>query len=781
MCGILGQVTRDPRFIADADRLAAARDTLTHRGPDEAGLWIRPGVALAHRRLKVLDLTHGQQPITDPQSHAAMVYNGEVYNFLDLQRHYRDSAGLTFDTRCDTELVFKALNHEGEAALPRFNGMFALAHWDDRRRSLLLVRDRLGKKPLYWYADGERLVFASELKAILRWLDRKFEVDPTALDEFFTRGYVLSPRTIFRGIHKLPAGCTLKLDAHPDRWNWAVEPWWEFQPRETPVEPGAVLDELDALLTDAVRMRLISDVPIGCLLSGGIDSSLVTALAAKVSSGPVSAFSIGFDGDDAFNELPYAKMVAERHGCRWFHKSVAAGDFMSMLDEAAPFYDEPFGNFTMFSMRRLATLAREQLVVVLTGQGGDEISAGYPGRYNWVADSEAMARDRGQASRFAPAVDDMVNHLRTSSFLPWKQGREAILGRGLLDAIDRAAGPADGLLPFWNRYPSLGRLNNVLHADTRTNLPDYLIVLEERMTMSRSLEARNPLLDYRVVEFMLSLPARFKITDGPQRRNKWALHELARRYVPAEAIDRPKRGFTPPLNLWITGNAAAIAERFRESAGMTRGVFSPAWEKYLGEGRYDNNTVMPLFYSLMLTAWAKEYGRYIAGWPTDSSSFQAPRTTHDAPSFNSPRARAALRQQDTTAISESRWFCQVLANLPAGAPVRVVGEEREWFEFLAKGSGHPAAAGGDAAALMIVGTEAAEVFASGTADVSPPHAILLFIPFAQSAITETQALLRRVAARAQLAGSQAIPISADRAVLVARGTCGTLAAAPSAA
>jgi asparagine synthase (glutamine-hydrolysing) len=265
MCGILGVVYADPKHEADHAKLAAARDSLTHRGPDEAGLWHRPGVAMAHRRLKVLDLTHGQQPMVTDDQRYAVVYNGEIYNFRELQEHYQEQ-GLSFQTQCDTEVLFKALNQDGPDAIERFNGMFAFAHWDDKQRKLTLARDRLGQKPLYWYRDDEQLVYASELEALLMFLERKFPLDPVALDQYFARGYILSPRTIFQGVSKFPAGCSLTLSAAGDTWHAAVEPYGDVQTHAVPDDPEEVLDELEELLRDAVRLRLVSDVPIGCLL-----------------------------------------------------------------------------------------------------------------------------------------------------------------------------------------------------------------------------------------------------------------------------------------------------------------------------------------------------------------------------------------------------------------------------------------------------------------------------------------------------------------------------------
>ncbi|MFK7788166.1 MAG: asparagine synthase (glutamine-hydrolyzing), partial [Phycisphaeraceae bacterium] len=491
MCGILGVVYRDAQQPIDEQRLATARDTLTHRGPDEAGLWRQPGVGFAHRRLSILDLKHGQQPWVADNEQQALVYNGEVYNYRELMRQ-AETNGETFNTTCDTELVFHTLAKQGEAGLDQLHGMFALGFYDHAERSLLLVRDRLGQKPLYWTDTGDALIFASELKAILSYTQAKCDLDAAAIEQFFTRGYVLSPRTIFQGIHKLPAGNRLKLDAK--RWKIEIKPWWDATPIPAedigPLNDDTVLDTLDELLSQSVADRLIADVPIGTLLSGGIDSSLITAMASKARSEPIKAFTIGFGDSPAHDETPFAKMVADQYNCDWHCETIqqTQRDWLSELDDASRFYDEPFGNFTVTSQRTLSRLCREQLTVVLSGQGGDELSAGYPGRYNWVLQTEQAAAHDNAKSQYAPPVDDVVQHLQRSSFLQWQGARAQMFSPSANVQMQAAGAPTEGIAPFWNRHASYDRLGNVLYTDSKTNLADYLVCIEERASMSHSLE-----------------------------------------------------------------------------------------------------------------------------------------------------------------------------------------------------------------------------------------------------------------------------------------------------
>lgn len=772
MCGILGVIFRDPRKQADEKNLTNARDTLTHRGPDEAGLWVRPGVALAHRRLSILDLDHGQQPMVSDDQRFGLTYNGEVYNYRQLMRQYADR-GETFQTTCDTELVLKALMRDGPAAVDSFHGMFAFGYYEQTGRKLLLVRDRLGQKPMYWHDTGDAFIFASELKAILAYTGRQYDIDPTALEQFYTRGYVLSPRTIFHGIHKLPAGHRLTLDANA--WQINIEPWWDATPipddELCELSDEAVLDELDGLLNQSVAERLVSDVPIGTLLSGGIDSSLITAMASKSlqkqGEKGVKAFTIGFDESDAHNEMPYAEMVAKQYGCDWHPRNVRGDDgaWIQELDETAAYYDEPFGNFTVLAQRKLAQQCREELTVVLSGQGGDEISGGYPGRYNWLMQTDQAAADAQSTHQYAMPVDDVAQHLRKTSFLHWPGAQERMFSKGLKDAMIESASPTEGIAPFWNRHRWPDRLGKVLYTDCKTNLADYLICIEERATMSCSLEARNPMLDHRVVRFMLSLPGRYKVrsnSGGPMAsngiQNKWALHALAGRYLPREAFDRPKRGFTPPIQRWMAHNAGGIAEIFRETDGSTASLYSSDWRNYLVSGKYDAGATMPIYYCLMFALWIRRYGKYVQDLPGTAGQV-SPQGTADSTWHDTYRA------QTPEAMASARWFCQALRNFDPGETVRLVGDDAGVYRWLAEQSGLKVA-DEEASGMVCIGLDAMKALAG--VDLIGGLTLLLFVPFAAAQQAELQAELQRIITLAPIQGHQAVPVGGDRGVLIAR-------------
>ncbi|MCC6580745.1 MAG: asparagine synthase (glutamine-hydrolyzing) [Phycisphaeraceae bacterium] len=750
MCGILGVIFRDPTTMADETRLRVARDTLLHRGPDEAGLWIQPGAALAHRRLSVLDLTHGQQPMVDPTGRHALVYNGEVYNFAELQNHYRQQ-GANFQTRCDTEVVLHGLATEGPDAIHRFVGMFAFGYWDHLERKLLLVRDRLGKKPLYWYSDRDQLVFASELKAIYAWLRRKFTVDPVAVDQYFSRGYILSPRTIFKEIHKIPAGCRLVWDAK--QWEGQVQPWWDFSQVDVPSDPDAAIDRLDELLTDAVSMRLVSDVPIGCLLSGGIDSTLITAIAARLRDDPIEAFTIGFAEDQQLDETPYARMVAEKHGCKWRHRRVDIGDFSALIEDVSKYHDEPYMNIAMFSMRRLAQMARQDLVVVLSGQGADELSAGYPGRYSWAV---------GETP--SNWFDNLVAYRKYTTIMGWKAGRDTIYSSNMVHTLRRAGSPIEDLEPFLRRHPGLDRLNQALYLDVKTNLPDYLVCVEERMSMAASLEARNPMLDHRLVQYMLSLPTSMKVRGN---QFKWILLELAKRYGPVEAVDRPKQGFTPPYRTWVESHGPALGRFFHETDDLIAPAVSRSWRQVLQQGQYNNANALGVLYTLMFASWARTYADTIGDWALE----EAPAEDCHVPArpASSSRLRTLMELHGLT-TGLATLYTDLISGMSPALPIRILGDDDGWYAWLTRQSGRTVVDHDqDNALILVIGLAEAWRQLFGENAISHAATVALFCPFATPDHAMTQDFINQLPSRMAVKSRQMIKMDDKHAVLLALG------------
>ncbi len=761
MCGIVGVVYRDPQRQPDATRLRAAADVLIHRGPDQEGYWQEAGVGFAHRRLAILDVHAGRQPMVDDRS--ALVYNGEVYNYLDLQQHeLTQPDGLRFTTRCDTEVVFRRLERDGARCLDDFNGMFALAHWQRQERQLLLARDRLGKKPLYWFADADCFAFASELKALLKLLGRKFALDLAAVDQFLQRGYIPAPRTIFGQIHKLPAGCTLTLDAA--RWRHAVARWWDYQPVATATEPAQVLDELDELLTDAVRLRLVSDVPLGCLLSGGIDSTLITAIASRLRDEPIDAFTVAFSDGGRLDESRFAQMAAEHHRCRWHCQRVETDDFPAMLTDVAQLLDEPFANFAVFPTRRLAQLARQKLTVVLTGQGSDELSAGYAGRYGWTQQPPPA----GNAAY--STMDDLALHLHHSSIVPWANGRVNLYAPAMRQWVEQRLSPVEHLQPFWRRHPQLDRLNTVLYADVRTNLPEYLITVEERMTMSASLEARNPMLDVRVVNYLLSLPMHLKVRGSTW---KWPMLELAKRYGPAAAVDRPKQGFTPPMAQWISQTGPRLAPHFQAAEAALTPLFSADWRRYLLAGRYDVNLTFPVYFSLALATWIEQFGEYLET-PTAELFASAPASTAaanppgEAAAGVGARWHGALRTLDAVQLAHARLVAHVCQQTLNRQPTAIVGPDADFWAKLAGDAGlvvlpepsitHPAP--------RVLTASLAAAIALDASTLAPDAAVVVVQAFPLAQAAQLQQQLQALAGTLALKSHQVVKFDAQHGALL---------------
>lgn len=785
MCGIFGVIYRNPEQRIDPHRLACARDTLTHRGPDDKGQWIRPGIGLAHRRLAILDLKHGRQPWTSPDNELALTYNGEIYNFQTLMRDAKIQ-GAEFQTQCDTELLFHLLSTESHHCLDQLHGMFAFGFYRHRQRSLLLVRDRMGQKPLYWTDTGDKLIFASEVKAILSYTQQRYDLDVAAIEQFFTRGYVLSPRTIFKNINKLPAGHLLYLDA--DAWQIEVKPWWDATPLPAEelgsLDDSSVVDRLDELLTQSVTDRLLSDVPIGTLLSGGIDSSLITAMASRACDEPIKAFTVGFGDSPAHDETPYAKLVAEQYDCDWHCEMLHQlhGDWLKDLDAASFYYDEPFGNFTVTSQRLLSQRCREKLTVVLSGQGGDELSAGYPGRYNWILQSDQTATQEDSKSQYAPPVDDVINHMHRTAFVQWQNARQMMFTDDALDQMRRYA-PIETIKPYWNRYNWPDRLGNILYTDSKTNLADYLICIEERASMSYSLEARNPMLDHRVVQYMLSLPARYKARpgSGPMAKdgiqNKWVLHALAKRYLPAQSFDRPKRGFTPPLQQWMSIYTKRIVEIFHETETLTSALYSKSWRQYLLNGAYAPAMTMAVYYSLIFALWIRRYADHISSVPgaDQSTTIESAKqvlngytgsTDYPETKHINGLSHRIYRASEPEAIGIGRWFCQALRNFPKGSAVRLVGDSDDAYRWMVEQSGLRLAHKKDAIAGTVrIGMSSIDTFESN--ECQGPI-LLLFVPFRTAQQKDLNQIVQRFVTKYPILGHQLVSVSAREGVLIAR-------------
>ncbi len=575
MCGITGIF--DTRGTGEISRelLHRMNETQFHRGPDEGGLHIEPGVGLGHRRLSIIDLSTGQQPLFNEDGSVVVVFNGEIYNFQQLVPEL-EALGHSFRTHSDTEVIVHAWEAWGEACVERFRGMFAFVLWDRKQETLFVVRDRFGVKPLYYaFLDNGEFVFGSELKSLMVHPKLVRDIDPLAVEEYFAYGYVPEPRTIFRCVNKLPPGFTLTLRRGQARA--LPRQYWDI-----PFTPVAVKDEASAMkelverMKESIRLRMIADVPLGAFLSGGVDSSAVVAMMATQSTTPVNTCSIGFD-DPAFDEVEYAQQVADRYRTRHHVETVAADDF-SLVGRLARVYDEPYADSSALPTYRVCELARKHVKVALSGDGGDEHFAGYR-RYRWFryeerlraamplmmrrplfgalgrmypkADwapkvlrakttFEALARDtvEGYFHGVSLLSDAQRKQLFSRSFKRQLQGYQAV------EVLRRHAAVA----------PIEDALSLVQYLDMKTYLVGDILTKVDRASMAHALEVREPLLDHELMGWVSGLPTDLKLRGS---EGKYLLKKAMEPYLPHDVLYRRKMGFSVPLAAWFRGPLGA--------------------------------------------------------------------------------------------------------------------------------------------------------------------------------------------------------------------------------
>ncbi len=554
MCGIAGYVSTDAR-AADAAVAWTMIGTLKHRGPDDAGVAVIGPAAIAAARLSVIDIAGGHQPIGVDGDRITVVQNGEIYNYVEL-RDELARRGRTFATASDTEVIAALYAEYGEAAFERMRGMFAIAIWDAPRARLVLARDRVGKKPLYYAFAGDRFLFGSELKALLAVMPETPEVSPAALLDFLTFGYVAGDHAIFAGVSKVKPGSVLTFEAPStvrrfDYWQWPA-------PAQREIPDQEYLERLEQELDEAVRIRLRSDVPLGAFLSGGLDSAVVVALMAKYGSSPVRTFSIGF-GDPEYDELDDARATARAFGTE-HHEWTVAPDCLAVADKLATYYDEPFADASAIPTYFVAERARRHVTVCLTGDGGDELFAGYQPYAEALSRSTTPAT-RGMRELVGLGARLMLVHLRGKGRLEtlalgpeaWFVWRRTVFPTYLLRAVAPDVAGAAAALPETEAVdeiladggPLLGRLQQ---WDQRHYLPGDILVKVDRATMAHSLEARCPLLDHRVIELAAAQPS---WRHGSATTTKQLFKRLAARWLPAGTLARPKRGFGVPLRRWL--------------------------------------------------------------------------------------------------------------------------------------------------------------------------------------------------------------------------------------
>jgi asparagine synthase (glutamine-hydrolysing) len=626
MCGIVGIFDMQARREVDGELLARMNQSVFHRGPDEGGVHREPGVGLGHRRLSIIDLSTGQQPLYNEDRSVVVVFNGEIYNFQQLVSEL-EAAGHSFRTHSDTEVIVHGWEQWGENCVRRFRGMFAFALWDRNRETLFLARDRLGKKPVYYaaLASGE-LIFGSELKALLLHPALKRDIEPQAVEDYFAYGYVPDPRTILKDVHKLPPAHTLTVRREAPVP--APRQYWEvpFKPLGK-IGEAAAKDELIARLREAVRIRLISEVPLGAFLSGGVDSSGVVALMAGLSQDPVNTCSISF-GDPAYNEAQFAQQVATRYHTRHFVERVDTDDF-DLIDVLARAYDEPFADSSAIPTYRVCQLARKRVTVALSGDGGDETLVGYR-RYRWHMYEERVRRLLPQAVRgplfgalgwLYPKLDWAPKMLRAKSTFQ-AIARESIAGyfhsvsimpdylrRRLFSPVFRAQlqgyEAIEVLCAHARRAPTDDALARIQYLDIKTYLPGDILTKVDRASMQHALEVRVPILDHELVEWLCSLPADLKLRG---REGKYLFKRALEGYVPHDVLYRPKMGFAVPIAGWFRGplrervRAAVLGPTLADTGLFDQDYLRTLIDQHQSEGR-DHSA--PLWSLLMFESFVR--------------------------------------------------------------------------------------------------------------------------------------------------------------------------------
>jgi asparagine synthase (glutamine-hydrolysing) len=593
MCGISGIFHVDRERTIDRALLQSMNAAIAHRGPDGEGFFVAPGIGLGHRRLSIIDVSGGAQPIFNEDNTVAVTFNGEIYNFQPLVAEL-EARGHRFRTHSDTEVIVHAWEEWGPACVPRFRGMFAFAIWDANRETLFIARDRLGKKPLYYTYEKGVLAFASELKGLLRRPDLSREIDPYAVEDYFGLGYIPDPRSILKSVRKLPAAHTLEVSRASSQLK--IREYWDLPLEGEPVGANGQLEgELIERLREAVSVRLMSEVPLGAFLSGGVDSSAVVAMMAQASPSQVNTCSISFD-DPRFDEARYAQMVAERYRTN-HHVDVVESEDFDLIDTLARSYDEPFADSSAIPTYRVCELARRRVTVALSGDGGDEGFAGYR-RHRWHMKEEGIRSALPLALRrplfgalgavypkldWAPrifrakstfqslALDSIGAYFNTVSVVPDSMRRRLLSGdlRGAINGYSAH----EVLRTFDARATKLDPLARIQYVDFKTYLCGDILTKVDRASMAHSLEVRVPMLDHEYLEWLTRLPSDVKLRGG---EGKWLLKKSLEPHLPRDVLYRDKMGFGVPIASWFRG---PLRERVRELASgralRETGFFEP--------------------------------------------------------------------------------------------------------------------------------------------------------------------------------------------------------------
>lgn len=624
MCGICGKYEFESDKPVSKSLLEEMTGTMKHRGPDDEGFYVNGPIGLGHRRLSIIDLKTGHQPISNEKENCWLIFNGEMYNFKE-HRGELKKKGHRFKTRTDAEVVLHLYEEYGTGCLEHIRGMFAFAIWDAAKKRLFLARDRLGQKPLYYRANNKRIIFGSEIKAIMADAEIPRKVDPHSLSHFLTFQYVPSPRTMFEGIKKLPPAHYLICE----NGDVKIERYWSLSYSNTlNIDETEAIERFRELFEEAVSLRLISDVPLGVFLSGGVDSSVVASTMARLSDQPIKTFSVGFS-NSRFNELPYAAKLARRLGAE-HHSFVVKPDCLDILPKLIRHYNEPFADPSAIPTYYVSKMAKTKVTVALNGDAGDEAFAGYD---RYITNKIASYYDRlpeglrnfimNRASRFSDLPEKnsypekIKRYIKTLSSPPveryvrWMASYTEEMKQTLFsNNFKKSVGGTDSvaLMKTWSDGTSSpDEVAWALYLDTMTYLPDDLLVKVDVASMANSLECRSPFLDHKVLEFVAALPSDFKLRGF---KRKYLLKEAFRYELDDELLNRKKSGFSVPISEWFKGELKSyIKEVLLDSKAKKRGFFSKdAVEKLITqhqEGKFDHG--FRLWCLLNFELWHREF------------------------------------------------------------------------------------------------------------------------------------------------------------------------------
>jgi asparagine synthase (glutamine-hydrolysing) len=622
VCGIAGLIGRKGEQV-DAGDVRRMCQTIVHRGPDDEGIYAQGEAGLGMRRLSIIDLSGGHQPIHNEDRTIWIVYNGEMYNFLELRKGL-EARGHQFYTHSDTEVIVHLYEEMGADCIKKLRGMFALALYDDRKKSLLLARDRLGKKPLYYSVHDGRLLFGSEIKTLLAVAPQlASRTSDNGILQYFYFGYIPDPHTAFENIQKLPPGHLLEYV----NGKMTVRQYWDVPAYGTSSVDSEeeCLRQMEEKLAEAVRIRLISDVPLGALLSGGVDSSVVVALMARASAQPVKTFSIGFR-EQPFNEAEFARLVAKRFGTD-HHELVVDPNIEETLEHLTRMMEEPFADSSMLPTYYVSKMARQYVTVALSGDGGDELFAGYD-RYgismsrqhfnripSWAGriyrrhlHSLLPSQTYGRNLAWNASLSARDRYLDDVSYLPALERERGLFTQDFLEKAAAQPEPLQEFRDFYDSAPAQDHLSRLMYLDTKTYLVGDILTKVDRMSMATSLEVRVPMLDHEFVEWAAGLPLQYKFNQGTR---KYLLKKLAERLgIPPEVLHRPKQGFQLPMRDWMReGLKGDVLNMLLEPRTLDRGYFRPAALRTLVDEhmRGRRNRAMQLWMILIFELWHRNF------------------------------------------------------------------------------------------------------------------------------------------------------------------------------